>query len=65
LFNKRGKATRMGHMPFGGGKSMVYLFFRGWVLIVVSGTQLRQSYCFDICRYTVTFLRYRVVGAVA
>jgi len=23
LFNKRGKQTRMGHLPFGGGKSMV------------------------------------------
>jgi cytochrome P450 len=23
LFNKRGKPTRMGHLPFGGGKSMV------------------------------------------
>lgn len=26
LFNKRGKQTRMGHLPFGGGKSMVCSF---------------------------------------
>ena len=33
LFTKRGKQTRMGHLPFGGGKSMV-LTHSPWLLTV-------------------------------
>ena len=63
LFNKRGKATRMGHMPFGGGKSMVPHCL-GCQLTIVSGTQFRKSYSIDICRYLFTFLRCRIVGSL-
>jgi len=59
LFNKRGKPTRMSHLPFGGGKSMVFSpnFLSGWrANCVVPWEEFCAVDCFDICGYFGIFL---------
>lgn len=55
LFNKRGKPTRMGHLPFGGGKSMVLHLFQK-LIYLVSWTKLCSGDCSHLCRYFLAFL---------